>query len=187
MKGCLGTLILLFLFVFTSKAQDSLKVEKCDTCHSVRKATLLSAVIPGSGQIYNHLAQPKGSKKAYWKVPLIYAALGGAGYFLVSNQANVVSLRKEYRYREENNGAIQNFEKWGQYDAEGLLTLETQSANFRDFSILGLVIIYGLQVADATVEAHFVNFDVSEDLTFRLKPWSYQNSHVGLSLSLNFR
>lgn len=184
MKRKLSFLLLLCLFVFSTKAQDTLSVEKCDTCHSVRKATLFSAVIPGSGQIYNHLAQPKGRKKAFWKVPLIYAALGGATYFLISNQSEVVRLRREYRYRENNPGLINDYPT---YDSQGLLTLETQSANFRDFSILGLVLIYGLQVADAAVEAHFVSFDVSEDLSLNIKPWSYQTSHIGLSLSLNFR
>ena len=53
--------------------------------HSVRKATIYSAVLPGLGQIYNHRAMPKGSKKAYWKVPLIYSGLGASGYFLVFN------------------------------------------------------------------------------------------------------
>ena len=95
-------------------------------------------------------------------------------------------MRKEYRDREENGGIAVN-EDWSAYDSQGLLTLENQNAGFRDFSILGLVLIYGLQVADAAVEAHFVSFDVSEDLSFRIKPWSYQSSHVGLSLSLNFR
>lgn len=184
MKRYLGLLILSILFVFSSKAQDSLKVEKCDTCHSVRKATLFSAIIPGSGQIYNHIAQPKGQKKAFWKVPLIYGALGGATYFLIFNQSEVVKLRREYRYREENPGSAIDYLA---YDSQGLLTLESQNANFRDFSILGLVLIYGLQVADAAVEAHFVSFDVSEDLSLRIKPWTYQTSHVGLSLSLNFR
>lgn len=186
MKQKLGFLTIILLFVFISNAQDSLHVAKCDTCHSIRKATLLSAIVPGAGQIYNHLAQPKGSKKAFWKVPLIYAALGGATYFLISNQSQVISLRKEYRFRESNNGATQNIQ-WSAYDTQGLLTLEAQSQNFRDFSILGLVLIYGIQVADAAVEAHFVNFDVSEDLSFRIRPWSYQTSHVGVSLSLNFR
>ncbi len=186
MKQKLGLLILFFLILFTSKAQENLEVEKCDTCHSIRKATILSTVLPGAGQIYNHIAQPKGRKKAYWKVPLIYASLGGAAYFLISNQSDVISLRKEYRYRESNNGATQN-ENYNAYDMQGLLTLEGQSQSYRDLSILGLVLIYGIQIADAAVEAHFINFDVSEDLSLNIKPWTYQTSHVGLSFSLNFR
>jgi hypothetical protein len=184
MKRKLGFLLLTFTLFFTSKAQDSLQVAKCDSCHSVRKATFLSVILPGSGQIYNHLVQPKGQKKAFWKVPLIYATLGGASYFLISNQNEVIKLRREYRFREENPGLLSEYIE---YDSQGLLTLENQSANFRDFSILGLVLIYAIQVADAAVEAHFVSFDVSEDLSFKIIPWSYQNSHVGLSLSLNFR
>ncbi|MFA7274391.1 MAG: DUF5683 domain-containing protein [Crocinitomicaceae bacterium] len=186
MKRKFGILILFFLAVFVVRAQDTLQVEKCDTCHSVRKATLLSAVIPGAGQIYNHLAQPKGHKKAYWKVPLIYAGLGGVSYLLLSNQSDVLSLRNEYRYRVANNGATLD-NKWSTYDLQGIITLESQKAGNRDYSILGLVLIYAFQVADAAVEAHFVSFDVSEDLSVRIKPWTYQTSTVGLSLQLNFR
>lgn len=178
-------LFLLFFLVLEAKGQkDTLNISHCDTCHSVRRATLLSAIIPGSGQIYNHLAQQKGNKKAAWKVPLIYVSLGVASYFLISNHQEVLNLRREYRFREENPNFTNNYTA---YDIQGLLTLESQNANFRDFSILGLVLIYSLQVADAAVEAHFVNFDISEDLTLAVKPWNHRMSHIGLSLSLNFR
>jgi hypothetical protein len=183
MKHIIGVFFFSFVVVFNAKGQDSLEIEKCDTCHSVRKATLFSALIPGAGQIYNHLAQPKGSKKAVWKVPLIYAALGGVTYSLISNQTEVMKLRREYTYRTET-GLVNDYEA---YDTQGLLLLQTQSASSRDLSILGLILVYAIQVADAAVEAHFVSFDVSEDLTFRIKPWSHQSSHVGLSMSLNFR
>ena len=43
--------------------------------HSVKTATILSLALPGAGQVYNHIAMPKGKKKAYWKVPLIYAGV----------------------------------------------------------------------------------------------------------------
>ena len=55
--------------------------------HSVRKAAIFSAVLPGAGQVYNHLAMPKGQKKAYWKVPIIYAGLGATGYFALKNNS----------------------------------------------------------------------------------------------------
>ena len=53
--------------------------------HSVKKATIYSAVIPGAGQVYNHLAMRKGKKKAFWKVPLIYTGLAGTGYLVMQN------------------------------------------------------------------------------------------------------
>ena len=96
---------LLFLFILFSplflSANDSTIVDSTKT-HSVRKAIILSAVVPGAGQIYNHMAMPKGKKKAFWKVPLIYGGLGAAGYFLVTNQQEQLSLKREYTYRQEN-------------------------------------------------------------------------------------
>jgi hypothetical protein len=176
-----------FLFLFLTNLSfsqtDSTSIEK-DTLHSVRKATILSAVLPGAGQIYNHFAQPKGKKKAFWKVPLIYGALGFAGYSIIANHSDVLSLRKEYRYREANSGSMSD---WLNYNDQGILLLEQQKASQRDYSILGFVLVYALQVADAAVEAHFVSFDISEDLSLSIKPWTYRTSHTGLSLSFNFR
>lgn len=182
-------LFTVFLFLFSTNLSftqtDSTSIEK-DTTHSVRKATILSAVLPGAGQIYNHFAQPKGKKNAFWKVPLIYGALGFTAYSIVSNHSDVLTLRKEYRFREANSGTKDNT-KWFTYDDQGILLLEQQRASSRDYSILGFILVYTLQVADATVEAHFVSFDISEDLSLHVKPWTYQTSHTGLSLSFNFR
>ena len=97
--------------------------------HSVKKATILSAIVPGAGQVYNHMAMPKGKKKAFWKVPLIYAGLGSMTYFLVSNQVVVRDLKSEYTTRQ-NTGIITNFP---QYDNAGLLTLYDKYSRWRDF------------------------------------------------------
>lgn len=178
--------VLFLLLSVCSYAQSDTIKQVRDTVHSVRKATLLSAVVPGAGQIYNHIAQPKGKKNAYWKVPLIYGALGFAGYSIISNHSQVLSLRKEYYFREQNPGAIGENE-WKFYSADNLVLLESQKAGQRDYAILGFIFGWALQVADAAVEAHFVHFDISEDLTMRIRPWSYQTNYTGLSLSFNFR
>lgn len=176
---------ILFLCPTSSFGQSDSLTAKSDTSHSVRRATIYSAVLPGAGQVYNHFAQPKGKKKAYWKVPLIYAGLGLSGYSLIYNQSKVLAYRKEYRYREANpDSAIINL---SEYSSSNLLVLEKQNANFRDYSILAFVFVYALQVADAAVEAHFVHFDISRDLSLSIRPWSYQNRYSGLSLSFNFR
>jgi len=168
---------------------DDGEIEETDSVkpHSIRTALLLSAGLPGAGQIYNHIAMPKGKKKAYWKVPLIYAGLGASTYFLVSNQSNVSSLRKEYRFMESNDGAHSDGSKWVDYDQSGVLLLHDQYQTFRDISILAVALVYILQLTDAGVEAHFVNFDVSHDLSLHLDPVLFNTRSPGLSLSLKFR
>ena len=179
---------LLFLLLITlplsSFAKDTTGVDSIKT-HSIRKAIILSTVLPGAGQVYNHIAMPKGRKKAFWKVPLIYAGVGTAGYFLVTNQKQQISLKKEYTYRQEN--GIPNDPNWIAYDDYGVLTLYNQYLNWRDLSILAFGAVYLLQIADAGVEAHFVSFDVSEDLSLSIEPQLIQNQVPGIGLRLNFR
>lgn len=176
--------LILFLLPLSSYAEDTTQVDTVRT-HSIRKAIILSAVVPGAGQIYNHRAMPKGRKKAFWKVPLIYAGLGATGYYLVTNQQQQISLKKEYTYREEN--GVPNDPKWIAYDDYGVLTLYNQYLNWRDLSILAFGAVYILQVADAGIEAHFVNFDVSEDLSLSIEPKLLQASAPGIGIRLNFR
>lgn len=177
-----------FLLIFSNTllSQDTLikSPNTKDTSHSVRKAALYSAILPGAGQIYNHLAQPKGKKNAWWKVPLIYSALGFTGYSIIKNQEFVGSLKSEYRAREK--GVFED-ERWVSYDNTGLITLYTQYSKKRDFAILGSLLIYGFQLADAAVEAHFVNFDISEDLSLGINPIMITKQAPGLSFTLNFR
>lgn len=151
--------------------------------HAVKRAVILSACLPGAGQIYNHRAMPKGQKKAYWKVPLIYAGLGATSYFLIQNQLTQSSIKKEYRNRLSG-GVLDPV--WEPYDNQALVTLQRQYLDNRDLSMLLFFVMYGLQVADAGVEAHFVNFDVSEDISLRIKPKMFQQDAIGLSLQFKF-
>jgi hypothetical protein len=178
--------IFLSLLSFKSWSQDTLTESSIvpDTLHSVRRASILSAVLPGAGQIYNHIGQLKGKKKGLWKVPLIYAGLGFSGYSIINNQRIVSSLKKEYRSRE--NGIIQD-ERWVSYDQTGIATLYAKYSRRRDLSLIGLILIYGLQVADAAVEAHFVNFDISEDLSLSIFPKMSDFRSVGVGFTFNFR
>ena len=184
------TLILSFLLFSSATAQnssDSLTPIKSDTGHSVKKATIFSAVLPGSGQIYNHLAMPKGKKKAFWKVPLIYAGLGVTGYFMIQNNSMQKSLKSEYLQREKSNFTQTFNPKWQQYDEQGVVQLYEQHLNRRDLFILAFGVVYVLQVVDAAVEAHFVNFDISENLSLRISPTMLTNQNAGLRLSFNFK
>ena len=152
--------------------------------HSIRTALILSAALPGAGQVYNHLAMPKGKRKAAWKVPLIYAGLGGATYFLISNHQTQKSLKNEYTLRLD---GLTGDEKWSSYDNQGILQLYEQHIRWRDLSIVGVALVYLLQVTDAGVEAHFVNFDVSPDLTLSIDPVLLNQRSVGIGLTLKIK
>lgn len=169
-----------------SFGQDKLDtlIQQDTTKHSVKKAALFSAIIPGAGQIYNHMAMPKGKKKGLWKVPLIYAGLGVTSFYLLKNNNLQRDLRSEYESRIAGNGISDQF---SEYDNDGLLTLYTTSRQRRDLFILGTGIIYLLNVVDAGVEAHFVDFDISEDLSLSVRPTLFSSrNNVGLGMTATF-
>lgn len=181
----------IILIQFSGSAQDldtltNLQAEK-DTAkvHSPKKAVLFSACIPGAGQVYNHIAMPKGKKKAYWKLPLIYGGLGATGYFLYKNHTTIQSLRKEYTFRQDT--GTKDDLNWLQYDDGDLLEIHDQYQTWRDLSIIGFGLVYIIQIVDAGVEAHFVNFDISEDLSLSIQPKLYNLNTAGVGCTFNFR
>lgn len=190
MRSSIVLLLLSLLLLTSVNAQQNEIVidepkEEMDTTHSPQKAALFSALLPGAGQVYNHLAKPKGKKNAFWKVPIIYAGLGATAYFALKNHRLQRMFKEEYTYRVQNNAT--NLVGYEEYDDQGILTLYDQSQRSRDLMIFAFIAVYGLNVLDAHVEAHFVNFDVSKDLTLRFRPVMHDFSTPGLSLSLNFR
>lgn len=180
-------LIVMLFFALLSRAQDSIPHQKApkDTIkkHSWGKACVFSAVIPGTGQIYNSVAMPKRKKHAYWKVPLIYAGLGVTTFFAVKNGMAAKAYRSEYESRIAGNG-ISAFDE---YDNNGLISLYTQARSKRDFAILGVGLVYILNVVDAGVEAHFVNFDISDNLSLSVRPRMFDSYSYGASIKFNFR
>ncbi len=164
--------------------REELSSQDTIQAHSPRKAFLFSACLPGAGQVYNHLAMPQGSKRAFWKVPLIYAAMGTTGYFLIKNNKSCLSLKAEYQNRM-NGGELNNL--WSEYDDQGILTMYDQHASRRDLFILGFCVVYFMQILDAGIEAHFTHFDVSEDLSMVIQPAYLGSNSYGLSLNINFR
>ena len=152
--------------------------------HSIKKAVILSGLIPGSGQIYNHIAMPKGKKKGFWKVPLIYSGLGVSSYFLITNRITQKSLKNEYIARQ--NGDLGNIEWADLQNTDQVLTLYNQYIGWRDLSIVAATLVYILQLTDAGVEAHFVNFDISKDLSLSINPTILNYQNAGIQLSINF-
>lgn len=168
-------------------AKDTVMVREIkDTVHSPNKAALLS-LIPGGGQIYNHLAMPKGKKKAFWKVPIIYAGLGATGYFAIKNHIDQKTLKEEYLFRSKNGFPNPDLPQYANYDDQGVLSLFESKRTNRDLMIFAFIIVYGLNILDAHVEAHFVHFDVSKDLSLSIQPRMHDFRTPGIALSFNFR
>ena len=141
-----------------------------------KKATLLSAVLPGAGQVYNNKS---------WKVPILYAGILTDLYFINYNHRRYESFRdalfaldkKEPNQFPSLNRAslVRNVDYWRQN---------------RDLTVLLLLGIYALNLVDANVDAHLSGFDISEDLALQVAPQlgtvSASNS-MGVSLTLRFK
>lgn len=190
MRKIIGLILFTFIcFSFVAQENEEIVTNEpdaeMDTTHSPKRAALLSLILPGAGQVYNHVAMPKGKKNAFWKVPIIYAGLGATAYFGIRNHLLQRSLKEEYTYRVKNEQP--NLEEYLEYDNQGILTLYNGALRSRDLMIFAFIAVYGLNILDAHVEAHFVNFDVSKDLSIHFRPKMHDFSTPGLSLSLNFR
>jgi hypothetical protein len=153
--------------------------------HSPRKAAIRSAILPGLGQIYN---------KKYWKLPIVYAALGITGYIFVDNLKTYKELRTAYRGKYDARVLLDStyyFKMKAKYlpiSEESLRRGRNQFRQYIDYSAVFFILFWGLNVVDAVVDAHLKAFDISPDLSMKVKP-SYNPiaNTKGISLVFNFR
>lgn len=138
-----------------------------------KKAGLYSAILPGAGQLYN---------KQYWKIPVIYAGVGAAAYFIQFNSSQYHSYRKAYVASLQG----KSHEYSGIYDQAALQQLQDGYKRYLDMTILFTGLGYTLQVIDAIVFAHLKNFDISRDISLRMQPVSGPNG-AGMGLVLHFK
>ena len=154
--------------------------------HSVGRAALYSAVIPGLGQAYNG---------KYWKIPIVYGAVGTAGYFIYYWNDFYTELKTAYIYRTDENpltvDIIYDYIESDDY----LLQKVSQAKQYTDIMVVLTAAAYLLNVVDAVVDAHLYDFNVSDDLTMQLSPYynplgnsisTFQPSY-GLSLKLQLK
>lgn len=152
---------------------DTVKVRKREgKIYNPKKAARRSAIIPGWGQIYND---------SWWKVPVLYGGFGVALYFVDFNNdrfETFLGLIAEEEAKDDPNADLIRI-----YSRRA----DTERNN-RDLVILTMVGIYGLQIIDATVDAHLKGFDVDENLSLNLKPKfgviSNGTPFIGMKLTL---
>ncbi|RPE12217.1 hypothetical protein EGT74_01275 [Chitinophaga lutea] len=154
---------------------DSLPVNY-KALHSPRKAAFYSAVLPGLGQVYN---------REYWKVPLVYAALGISTGFFIDNMSKFREYRDAYRTRIANRNNPNFVDPYLKYDDSDLKYLRDGYRQYVDYSVLVFVAAYALNIVDATVFAHLRQFDISDDLSIRIAPTMIDNRTFGIGLKVS--
>jgi hypothetical protein len=180
--------------IVSSKPLPKEPLKKTDTVkkHSPRKAALYSAVLPGLGQAYN---------KKYWKIPLAWAAVGIPITLFFDNQKWY--NRTRYGLAVVANNTAGNTSQAGldsmarvhpklrplvDAKAEGsLLRYRNEFRKDMDYSILFTLLLWGLNVVDATVDAHLKGFNVSDDLSLKIKPSLLPGNVPGITFAFNFR
>jgi hypothetical protein len=145
--------------------------------HSPRKATIMSAALPGLGQAYN---------KKYWKIPIIYAGFGVLGYFIKTNNEEYKVYKSAYKNRLD--GDASTVDPYvGIYSDADLATLKNFYRRNRDLSIIGASILYILNMVDASVDAHLFYFDVSDNLSLNIQPEINPGPYTATGLSFKLR
>lgn len=169
--------------------KDSVVVKK--KVHSPRRATLRSLIIPGWGQIYN---------RKYWKVPIVYGAVGIPAYLFTYNRKwynktkYALSIVANNRY--DTPDAIDSIERVDpqlrflvdRREESSLVNYRNDFRRDMDYAILFTILMWGLNVVDATVDAHLKGFDVGDELSLRIRPALMPNTlSPGLSLVVSFK
>jgi len=167
-----------------------------DKPHSPHKATFYSAILPGLGQAYN---------KKYWKIPLVYGAIGGTAYAIHFNSKYYSIYKNAYRdflIRDPGNKAYKEVipptltvedveERYADWFQRALENKREYYKRYRDLSYIIMAGVYVLNMIDASVDAHFYDFDVSDDLSMNVRPViidpdPVSGNKMGVQLSFRF-
>ena len=158
---------------------------------------LLWALLPGGGQIYN---------RKYWKLPIVWGAFMTCYYSVTWNHRQYQDYHAAYRDLSSEDPskntswlafapAGTKAEDYKTYQSTLKSTLKRGNdfyRRYRDLSILASILVYGLSILDAYVDAELYTFDISPDLSLRVAPEvglpklgipSYQ---LGVNCSLTF-
>lgn len=140
-----------------------------------------SAILPGWGQATN--------KKA-WKIPIVYGFLGTTGYLFFRNLRQYNEAKEAYILATDldptNDSQIKEPYFAVKDQPQRIRSFRNSVRQNIDYSALFFILFWGLNVADAAVDAHLKTFDVNEDLSLQLKPgYSPLANTTGLSLVLH--
>ena len=179
-------------FAFISFAQDTkdnpkeldsdlIKTDLMDPLAPSR-AAFYSAVLPGLGQAIN---------KKYWKIPIVYAALGTSIYFYTSNDKNYNRYRNAYKRRLAGytDDEFYGFGNIPLLSNEALIRAQKTLRRNKELSLLITVGLYALNIIDANVDAHLLQYNMDKNLA--INPFidfdtPDTSAQLGLSINFNF-
>lgn len=180
----------LFLFQNTFAQKDSIAVrvkqlqltsDKYNPL-SPSKAAFYSAIFPGGGQIYNG---------KYWKAPIVWAAMSASAYFYIDNSDQYDRYRTAFKLRKQ--GLKDEFTREDGtvlISTAGLESAQKTLRKNRDLSLLTGVLLYVLQIVEASVNAHLLQFDTDDSLSVKPvitpDPLFIEAPKVGLTLKYSF-
>jgi len=185
----LFTFTLLLILVQNAWCQDSTKMINKDSTLVLRKhipstATKRSALIPGWGQAYN---------KQYWKIPLVYGviAIPTAAYIYNNDIYQKTNFAYEAKFKEAA-GDPSDIAKIDpllkNLSASSLQSYRNIFRKDRDYSIMWFILTWGINVIDATVSGHLKEFEINNDLSFKIQPtFQPQIKQAGLALQFHFK
>jgi hypothetical protein len=148
-----------------SRPPDGSQKFKSELWPNPKKAVQLSLLFPGLGQAYN---------KRYWKIPIVYGALGAGLFFAFQSHKQYTDFRNAYRARVDNDSLTIDPYVAQYPNPQTLLVFRDFHRRNRDLSIILCFVGYALGAIEAYVDAHLRNFEVSENLSLGFSPLSWQ-------------
>ena len=139
--------------------------------HSPVKAVWMSAVLPGLGQAYN---------KKYWKIPIIYAGLGGLGYWIYFENHEFNLARSAYRVAVRNTSGTAIY-KGVELNSATIKPYRDYYKNLLNYAAIVTALWYTLNLVDAAVDGHLYHFNVDDKLSFNVDPSFVLPSQLGMS------
>jgi hypothetical protein len=183
----LATFLFLVQFTFAQKEgiikeADTLKLNMNELdILAPSKAAFYSAILPGLGQAYN---------KKYWKIPIVYGALGTSTYLYIKNNDDYNRARDAFKLMKE--GKPHEFD--GQngnitLTEDALIRAQERFKKDRDLSLLVTVGLYALQILEASVNAHLQQHNVDNNLSLSpklIRDTTRNKSFLGASINFKF-
>ncbi|MDA3906012.1 MAG: DUF5683 domain-containing protein [Bacteroidales bacterium] len=181
-------ILTLFLNLSKSAFNQSVNLEKNKAVpshkyfinHNPIKAMWMSAALPGLGQYYN---------QKYWKIPIVYSGFASLAYFSIINKQEYVKYRDAYAIKLALNGEESGDPIVDNFTSDQLLRQREYYQENLELNYILFGAFYLLQIIDATVDAHFYDFDIDDNLSIGIDPIIYQNRnqiHASPGLSLRW-